>query len=38
MNDKQPSAQALAVKDGTILAVGDRKAIESQHKKPGPRS
>jgi predicted amidohydrolase YtcJ len=32
MNDKSPSAQALAVKDGKILAVGDRKAIESQHK------
>ena len=30
MNDAQPSAQAVAVKDGKILAVGDRKAIEDQ--------
>ncbi len=32
VNDKQPSVEALAVKDGKILAVGDRKAIEAQHK------
>jgi predicted amidohydrolase YtcJ len=32
MNDKAPSAQALAVKDGRILAVGDRKVLESNHK------
>jgi predicted amidohydrolase YtcJ len=37
MNDKAPAAQALAVKDGKILAVGDRKAIESQHKGPGTK-
>ncbi len=32
VNDKAPSAQALAVKDGRILAVGDRKVLESNHK------
>ena len=32
MNDKQASVEALAVKDGKILAVGERKAIEGQHK------
>jgi hypothetical protein len=32
INDKQPSAQALAVKDGKILALGERKSIEAQHK------
>jgi predicted amidohydrolase YtcJ len=32
MNDKAPSAQALAVKDGRILAVGDRKTVEAGHK------
>jgi predicted amidohydrolase YtcJ len=37
MNDKAPAAQALAVKDGKILAVGDRKAIESQHKGAGTK-
>ena len=28
MNDKAPAAQALAVKDGKIVAVGDRKSVE----------
>ena len=32
MNDRAPTAQALAVKDGKILAVGDRQAIEAQNK------
>jgi predicted amidohydrolase YtcJ len=32
MNDAQPSVEALAVKDGKILAVGDRKAIEARNK------
>ena len=32
MNDKAPTAQALAVKDGKILAVGDRKTVEAGHK------
>ena len=32
MDDAQPSAEALAVKDGKILAVGDRAAIQKAHK------
>jgi hypothetical protein len=32
MNDKAPSVQALAVKDGKILTVGDRKTVEAGHK------
>jgi len=32
VNDMQPSAQALAVKDGKILAVGARADVESAHK------
>jgi imidazolonepropionase-like amidohydrolase len=32
MNEAQPSAEALAVKDGKILAVGTREAIEKDHK------
>ena len=32
MHDKAPSAQALAVKDSRILAVGDRKTVEAGHK------
>jgi predicted amidohydrolase YtcJ len=32
INDAQPDAQALAVKNGRILAVGERKAIEAKHK------
>jgi hypothetical protein len=32
LNDAQPSADALAVKDGKILAVGARTEIESAHK------
>jgi len=31
MNDGQPDAEALAVKDGTILAVGARSEIEKAH-------
>ncbi len=34
MNDAQPAAEALAVKDGVILAVGGRDAIEQLHKGP----
>lgn len=32
VNDSQPSAEALAVKDGRILAVGTRSQIERTHK------
>ncbi len=32
INDKQPTAEALAVKNGKIIAVGDRKSIEGEHK------
>jgi predicted amidohydrolase YtcJ len=32
MNDKAPTAQALAVKDGRIVAVGDRETVEAQAK------
>jgi len=32
INDAQPSAEALAVKDGKILAVGTRADIEKSHK------
>lgn len=32
MNDAQPSAEALAVKDGKILAVGQRGETEKAHK------
>lgn len=32
VNDSQPSVDALAVKDGTILAVGTRAQIERAHK------
>jgi len=32
MNDAQPSAEAVAVKDGKILAVGPRTEIEKTHK------
>ena len=31
INDNQPFVEALAVKDGKILAVGDRKTIEREH-------
>ena len=34
INDGQPAAEALAVKDGKILAVGDRAAIEATNKGP----
>ena len=34
MNDAQPSAEAVAVKDGAILAVGGRSSIEGLHKGP----
>ena len=33
----RPTAEALAVKDGMILAVGDRKTIESENKGPATR-
>lgn len=32
VNDKQPSAEALAVKGGKIVAVGTRVAVEKAHK------
>src|SRR5271165_5478679 len=32
INDAQPTAEALAVKDGKILAVGSRAEIETAHK------
>jgi predicted amidohydrolase YtcJ len=32
VNDDQPTAEAIAVKDGKILAVGARAAIERDHK------
>ena len=32
VNDQQPTAEAVAVKDGKILAVGARAAIERDHK------
>lgn len=34
MNDAGPAAEAVAVKDGVILAVGGREAIETGHKGP----
>jgi predicted amidohydrolase YtcJ len=35
INDKQPSAEALAVKGGKIVAVGSRAAVEKAHKGAG---
>jgi hypothetical protein len=32
INDAQPTAEAIAVKDGKILAVGTRAAVEKAHK------
>ncbi|AXC12753.1 hypothetical protein ACPOL_3468 [Acidisarcina polymorpha] len=32
VNDAQPSAEAIAIKDGKILMVGTRSAIEKEHK------
>jgi predicted amidohydrolase YtcJ len=37
LNDAQPAAEALAVKDGRILAVGARADIESAHKGAATR-
>ena len=37
IDDGQPSAEALAVKDGMILSVGDRQAIEDQYKGSATR-
>jgi predicted amidohydrolase YtcJ len=37
LNDAQPTADALAVKDGRILAVGARTEIESAHKGAATR-
>ncbi|MEE4361773.1 MAG: amidohydrolase [Pseudomonadales bacterium] len=37
MNDAQPEAEALAVRDGRILAVGDRDRIETAHLGPETR-
>jgi predicted amidohydrolase YtcJ len=37
VNDAQPSAEALAVKDGKILAVGSRAELESAHKGAATR-
>ena len=35
VNDKQPSAEALAVKGGKIIAVGSRAEVEKAHKGAG---
>ena len=35
VDDAQPSAEALAVKDGKILAVGTRADVEAAHKAGG---
>jgi len=37
VNDAQPTAEAVAVKDGKILAVGARADIEAAHKGAGTR-
>ena len=37
VNDAQPEAEAVAVKDGKILAVGSRNEIEDQHKGESTR-
>ncbi len=37
INDAQPTAEALAVKDGRILAVGSRAELESAHKGAATR-
>jgi predicted amidohydrolase YtcJ len=37
MNDKQPGAEALAVKGGKILAVGTRAEVEKAHKGASTR-
>jgi hypothetical protein len=37
MNDKAPTAQALAVKDGKIVAVGTRADVERAHKGKASR-
>ncbi len=37
VNDRQPAAEALAVKDGRILAVGARNMIERDHKDASTR-
>ena len=37
VNDAQPTADALAVKDGRILAVGSRKVVEQGHRGVGTR-
>ncbi len=34
MNDAQPTAEAVAVRDGVIIGVGSRSSIESLHKGP----
>ncbi len=38
VNDAQPTAQAVAVKDGKILAVGSRADVEKAHKGADTRS
>lgn len=35
INDAQPSAEALAIRDGRILAVGLRDEVEAAHRGPG---
>src|SRR5690606_20888963 len=37
VNDAQPTAEAVAVKDGRILAVGARADLEAAHKGPATR-
>jgi predicted amidohydrolase YtcJ len=37
VNDAQPTAEAVAVKDGKIVAVGTRADVEAAHKGPATR-
>lgn len=37
INDAQPTAEALAVKDGRIVAVGARASVENEHKGAATR-
>ena len=38
VNDAQPTAEAVAVKDGKIVAVGTRADVEKAHKGPATRA
>jgi predicted amidohydrolase YtcJ len=37
INDARPGAEAIAVKDGLIVGLGDRKDVARQHHGPGTR-